>query len=185
MKVSIAFDINDDLQSIERIADKYVKGDDSFLFIPSSRYPLESKLNLDKKIDVVSKQPYLPYKCVPCVVHLLLKHAYELTWDERDLFEYNPLLEDSKNLVEEYSLNDTDMAVIQSYFPDISVDDALVIEEEVRELFYKSGMFRQLASFKDNVFDVEHEDKLIILTVLGHIKELRYNELLENEDEGE
>lgn len=182
MKVSIAFDINDDLKGIESIADKYIKGDKSFLFIPSARYPLENKLNIDSKMDIVSKEPYLPYKCVPCVVHLLLKHAYELTWDERDLFEYNPLMEDGTNLVEEYSLNESDMSIIQTYFPDITVDDAVTIENEVRELFYKSGMFRHLASYKDNVFDVEHEDRLIHLSVLGHIKEYRYNELLENEE---
>lgn len=183
MKVSIAFDINDDLQNIEQIVDKYVKSDESFLFIPSSRYPLKTKLNIDKKLEIVSKEPYLPYKCVPCVVHLLLKHTYEATWDEKDLFEFNPLLENCQNLIEEYSLNETDMSIIQSYFKGITVDDAVDIEEKVKELFYKSGMFRQLANYKDNVFDVDHEDKLIIFSVLGHIKELRYNELLENEEE--
>lgn len=185
MKLQLAFDINLELTAIERIASKYIPDNIHFVFTPGKRYPVIDKTKYTNS--VLSKEPFMAYKCVPCVVVLLLKHVYHMTWDDRDLFESNPLLEtNGENYIDKYYLDSDDGEIVEYFMSNISKKDKSKIIEEVQNLFATSGMFRHIANYKDHVFSMLHEDKILILNVEGHIKELRYQELLDNTiEEGE
>lgn len=184
MKVQIAFDINLELIGIESIFNKYVKDDETFIFTSGKRYPVIDKSKIDKN-EMISREPFMVYKCVPCVVLLLLRKVYEITWDEKDLFEYNPLMDHGENYIEKYSLSESSENVIEMFIPTISNKDKYKIIAEVNNIFGTSGIFRHIATYKDHVFEIDHEDKVFLLNVIGHIKELRYQELLDNTTEGE
>ena len=163
MKVKYAFDVNIMLLKCEEIANKYIAGDELFRFIPGYRYPINGlPINKRSKLDeldknIISKTPYLPYKCIPCVNTLLLWQCYEDTILDQSLFKINPISSKKElNYLKLYMLNMDSNEIIRHYIEEISDSDT------------------------DHVFELNSDDRLFVLSILGHIKEIRYEELLNN-----
>lgn len=187
MKVSLAFDINVYLHKCEEIADKYIKGNPLFKFVPWHRYPINGLKMEDRqemiKVQegVIREEPYLPYKCIPIVNSLLLWYIYDTTMVDIESFRRNLIYK--KNGVDYYKLYMLHMdplEIIRYYIDGISDTDTLVIENEIKNMFENSKMKRYVAPYVDYVFDFNTDEKIIILNVIGHIKEIRYDETLRN-----
>lgn len=187
MKVKYALDVNIMLLKCEEIANKYIAGDELFRFIPGYRYPINGlPINKRSKLDeldknIISKTPYLPYKCIPCVNTLLLWQCYEDTILDQSLFKINPISSKKElNYLKLYMLNMDSNEIIRHYIEEISDSDTIVFENEVMNIYEQSGLKRLITPYTDHVFELNSDDRLFVLSVLGHIKEIRYEELLNN-----
>lgn len=189
MKLSYAVDINQQLSRCEEIADKYIGGHEGFLFIPGMRYPINglSQEKKDKLLkysnNIVSSFPYMPYKCLPCVKALLLWWLHGDTIKDKELFKTNPLyVEGKKNFYSEYMLNISTDEIIRHYIEDITDDDILVIDNEVMNLYESAGIKRMFGPYIDHLYEIDDEGRIIIIKLLGHIKEKRFEEVREQKE---
>lgn len=189
MNLNLAVDINLQLTRCEEIANKYIYGHDGFLFVPGTRYPVNglSPEKRDKIMKlangVVSKTPYMPYKCMPCVKALLLWWLHGDNIKEIELFKTNPLyIKGKENYYHKYMLNMTTEEVIRHYIEDITDKDLLVIDNEVMNIYEVSGIKRMFTRYIDNLYEIDDNDRILIVKAIGHIKELRFEEALEQSE---
>lgn len=186
MKLSLAIDINTQLSKCEEIANKYIAGHEGFLFVPGMRYPVNG-LDNDKRDKIlkyagnaISRVPYIPYKCMPCVKALLLWWLHGDTMKEIELFKTNPLyIKGKENYYYKYMLNMTTEEVIRHYIEDITDKDLLIMDNEVMNIYELSGIKRIFGPYIDHLYEIEDEDRIIVVKVIGHIKEKRFEEARE------
>lgn len=186
MKLNLAVDINLQLTRCEEIANKYIYGHDGFLFVPGIRYPING-LSPDKRDKIlklangtVSKVPYIPYKCMPCAKALLLWWLHGDTMKEIELFKTNPLyVKGKENYYYKYMLNMTTEEIIRHYIEDITDKDLLVIDNEIMNIYEASGIKRMFAQYIDHLYEIEDEDRILVVKTIGHIKEKRFEEARE------
>lgn len=176
MKVKFALDLNNRLLYIEDIYCKHSRLEESnLLFIPNQRFPLE---NLHSVVNgnLIRSLPYMPYRCVPSVVSLLLWHIYDNTILNTVLFKKNPYATSIKNIYDDNLLNMYPSDILAEYEPNLTKEEIKTIEDTV-ELLYKTDIEQYILTYKDHIFNIDYEGRLFILEVVCNIKEYRFDEL--------
>lgn len=175
MQIRIAIDINMDLIPLEDVARQYQEQCDRFVFTANERYPI---INIEKlkSTEDLRTSPYLPYMCVPCVVSLLLYNIYDDTIMTPTLFRRNPYVNSNVNFYDEYLLNMEPEEIVKEYMPNMPDAEAAKFVSDA-EMLYKKYVKSYVSKYLDHVFKINHESKLLIIEILGDIKELRFDEL--------
>lgn len=175
MQIRIAIDINVDLIPLEDVARQYQEQCDRFVFTPNERYPIIDISKL-KSLDDLNTVPYLPYMCVPCVVSLLLYNIYDDTIMTPTLFRRNPYVNSNVNYYDEYLLSMEPEEIVKEYMPNMPDAEAEKFVTDV-EAIYNKYVKAYTSKYLDNVFKINHDSKLLIIEILGDIKEHRFDEL--------
>lgn len=165
----------------------------SLRFVPTMRFPVNTRTILDKKINqkLIRNSPSMPWMCVPdvkrCVLHNIYQSKNDIVYDDKifDAFKRNRLIPNGgKGFITDngWSKCNDDWLDHEYFFKD---EVLLYMTDREKYLLHKcmdsiiEMILYYTNQYPNNVFDLDVETIHIFIENMGEIGTYRYFEFLE------
>lgn len=171
-------DINNWLETIEDIFNKYLplEEESSFIFVHNHRFPIVNKA--DYKIDLsrpdmFSNIPFYPYKCISTVCDIIKHRLYNASSYYTE-FKGNRVSKAGRELID----NDVTVEdIVINILPLISRVELSNLLSIIDNLIKDNKHIFRLV--ENHVIEFEYEDQYLKINDYGHILSYRYKELID------
>lgn len=178
---AFVIDVNTELETLERIFDRYIPTSPDHLFVPTSRLPInELKGQLSEfELGHLSKNSYLPFKCLDFFKHVILSYLYMESIDP-EMYYTNDLLKYTTPAmfvdIHNYSITD----IVYEYIPSLTNTDLRTIHKLMDSVIYK--ITDLIKPDHDYIFDITFNLKYTVILIVDNIWRYRFKECREEEE---
>ena len=173
-------DIDVMLSAAEAIFNKYIPTPEYCLFIPTSRYPVNVRVEKGILQGDIRSNPYLPFKSIGCIEDLVMERLYRYN-SIKEIFVSNKLIDKSNkvgNMFLNSSCKDVEPTdIVVSYISNVDYSDVETLMNIADQIV---GCIKKTIPYEESkIYTVDFSNPVCIIKDEGDIYRYRYKEYLE------